>query len=187
MLWLGFTLMNLQQLRMLARVPIISAYDPRRESMLAYASPSNKIAIVIIGLVKQSIAQGQFRNSYHHFSTLAILTLLILYLKHPLVLFRRSLLPCKPIQKHLQSTSSFILVLGKANVKRAQSCIGGRQNLREYLFYLQLLVGFDTLTYRKRLQLIPYTCGLSRPFSGAVAGELQRGVNILVCACLLFH
>ena len=36
---------------MLARVPIISAYDPRRESMLAYASPSNKIAIVITGLV----------------------------------------------------------------------------------------------------------------------------------------
>ena len=37
--------------RMLARVPIISAYDPRRESMLAYASPSNRIAIVITGLV----------------------------------------------------------------------------------------------------------------------------------------
>ena len=36
---------------MLARVPIISAYDPSRESMLAYASPSNKIAIMIIGLV----------------------------------------------------------------------------------------------------------------------------------------
>ena len=36
---------------MLARVPIISSYDPRRESMLAYASPSNKIAIMITGLV----------------------------------------------------------------------------------------------------------------------------------------
>ena len=36
---------------MLARVPIISAYYPRRESMLAYASPSNKIAITITGLV----------------------------------------------------------------------------------------------------------------------------------------
>ena len=36
---------------MLARVPIISAYDPRRESMLAYASPSNKIAIIITDLV----------------------------------------------------------------------------------------------------------------------------------------
>ena len=45
--------------------------------------------------------------------------------------------------------SSFILVLGKANVKCAQSCIGGRQNLREYLFYIQLLVGFDTLIYQK--------------------------------------
>ena len=36
---------------MFARVPIISAYDPRRESMLAYASPSYKIAIMITGLV----------------------------------------------------------------------------------------------------------------------------------------
>ena len=183
----GFYLNDLQQLWMLARVPIISAYDPRRESMLAYASPSNRIAIVIAGLVTQSIAQGQFHNSYHHFSTLAIFTLLHLYLNSPQFIFTCSLLSCKPILSHLQSTSSFILVLGKANVKRAQSCIGGRQNLREYLFYLQLLVGFDTLTYRKRLQLIPYTCGLSRPFSGAVAGEQQRGVNILVCACLLYH
>ena len=33
--------------------------------------------------------------------------------------------------------------------------------MREYLFYLYLLVGFDNLTYQKRLQLIPYTCGLS--------------------------
>ena len=30
-----------------------------------------------------------------------------------------------------------------------------------YLSFPSLLVGFDTLTYRKRLQLIPYTCGLS--------------------------
>ena len=148
MLWLGFTLMNLQQLRMLTRDPIISAYDPSRESMLAYASPTK----LDIGLVKQSIAQGQFHNSYHHFSTLAIFTLLHLYLNSPYFLFMCSLLSCKPMQKHLQITSSFILVLGKANVKRAQSCICGRQNLREYLFYLQLLVGFDTLTYRKLLR-----------------------------------
>ena len=151
MLWLGFTLMNLYYLRMLARVPIISAYDPSRESMLAYASPSNRIAIVITGLVTQSIAQGQFHNSYHHFSTLSIFTSLHLYLNRPYFLFTCSLLSCKPILSHLQSTSSFILVLGKANVKRAQSRISGRQDLREYLFYLQLLIGFDTLTYQKLL------------------------------------
>ena len=45
---------------MLARVPIISAYDPRRESMLAYASPSNKITIVIIGLVIDSLGTNNF-------------------------------------------------------------------------------------------------------------------------------
>ena len=36
---------------------------------------------------------------------------------------------------------------------------------------LLLLVGFDTLIYQKGLRLIPYTCGSSRLFSGAVAGE----------------
>ena len=158
MLWLGFTLMNLQQLRMLARVPIISAYDPSRESMLAYASPSNKIAIMITGLVIDCLGTNNFLVTK---SSLLKLIQLCLYLNSPYFLFTCSLYSCKPIQKHLQSTSSFILVLGKANVKRAYSCIGGRQNLREYLFYLQLLVGFDTLIYRKRLQLIPYTCGLS--------------------------
>src|SRR3954466_9671014 len=37
--------------------------------------------------------------------------------------------------------------------------------------FLLLLVGFDTLTYQKELQLIPNTCGSSRLFSGAVAWE----------------
>ena len=175
MLWLDFTLMNLQQLRMLARVPIISAYDTSRESMLAYASPSNRIAIVITGLVTQSISEGQFDNSYHHFSTLAIFTLLLLYLNSPQFLFMCSLLSCKPILSHLQSTSSFILVLGKANVKCAQSCIGGRQNLREYLFYLQLLVGFDTLTYRKRLQRSPILVGYQDLFLASLTGSYSVG------------
>ena len=152
--------------------------------MLAYASPSYKIPIMITGLVIDCLGTNNFLMTK---SSLLKLTQLCLHLNNPYFLFTHSLLSCKPIQQHLQSPSSFILVLGKANIKRAQSCIGGRQNLREYLFYLQLLVGFDTLTYRKRLQLIPYTCGLSRPFFGVVAGEQQHGVNILVCACLLYH
>ena len=45
---------------MVARVPIISAYDPRRESMLAYASPSNRIAIVITGLVIDCLGTNKF-------------------------------------------------------------------------------------------------------------------------------
>ena len=55
---------------MLARVPIISAYDPRRESMLAYASPSYEIAMTTIGLVNNYL--GQFLTPIHHYSTLAI-------------------------------------------------------------------------------------------------------------------
>ena len=45
---------------MLARVPIISAYDPSREIMLAYASPSNKIAIMITGLVIDCLGINNF-------------------------------------------------------------------------------------------------------------------------------
>ena len=51
MLWLGFTIMNISSCGCLLIVPIISAYDLSRGSMLAYASPSNRIAIVITGLV----------------------------------------------------------------------------------------------------------------------------------------
>ena len=159
-----FYLNDLQQLRMLARVPIISAYDPSRESMLAYASPSNKIAIVTTGLVIDCLGTNNFLVTT---SSLLKLTYLFIYLNIPQFIFTCSLLSCKPIQQHLQSTSSFILVLGKANIKHAQSCIGGRQNLREYLFYLQLLIGFDTLTYRKLLRspilvVITFTDDLSR-------------------------
>ena len=43
--------------------------------------------------------------------------------------------------------------------------------LKTTCHFLLLLIVFDTLTYRKELQLIPYMCGSSRLFSGAVAGE----------------
>ena len=43
--------------------------------------------------------------------------------------------------------------------------------LKTTCHFLQLLIGFDTLTYRKELQLIPYTCGSSRLFYGIVAGS----------------
>ena len=45
---------------MLARVPIISAYDPSRESMLAHASPSYKIARMITGLVIDCLGTNNF-------------------------------------------------------------------------------------------------------------------------------
>ena len=45
---------------MLARVPIISAYDPSRESMLAHASPSYKIAIMVTGLVVDCLGTNNF-------------------------------------------------------------------------------------------------------------------------------
>ena len=45
---------------MLARVPIISAYDPSRESMLAYASPTNKIVIMITCLVIDCLGTNNF-------------------------------------------------------------------------------------------------------------------------------
>ena len=43
--------------------------------------------------------------------------------------------------------------------------------LKTTCHFLLILVGFDTLTYLKELQLIPYTCGSSRLFSGAVIRE----------------
>jgi len=49
---------------MLARVPIISAYDPSRESMLAYASSSYETAIVITGLVINFLGTNNCNSDY---------------------------------------------------------------------------------------------------------------------------
>ena len=69
---------------MLARVPIISAYDPRRESMLAYASPSNKIAIMITGLVIDCLGTNNFLITK---SSLLKLILVVSLPNQPLLLF----------------------------------------------------------------------------------------------------
>jgi hypothetical protein len=45
---------------MLARVPIKSVYDPSTEIMLAHASPSYKIAIMITGLVIDCLGTNNF-------------------------------------------------------------------------------------------------------------------------------
>ena len=68
---------------MLARVPIISAYDPRRESMLAYASPSNKIAIVITGLVNYQLPRDKLLSRDKKLSTKT--NLVVSLSKHPLL------------------------------------------------------------------------------------------------------
>ena len=65
---------------MLSRRPIISAYDPSRESMLAYASPSYRIAIVITGLVIDCLGTNKFLVTK---SSLVKLTSLLLYLNSP--------------------------------------------------------------------------------------------------------
>ena len=157
MLWLGFTLMNLQQLRTLARVAIISAYDPSRESMLAYASPSNKIAIMITGLVIDCLGTNNFLVTT---SSLLLLIQLLIYLNSPQFIFMCSLLSCKPSLSHLQSTSRFILVLGKANVKHAQSFYRWSIEL-EGIFVLPLALRWVRHSYLLKTVAIPYTCGLS--------------------------
>ena len=45
---------------LVVRVPIISAYDPSRESMLAHASPPYKIATMITGLLTDHLGTNVF-------------------------------------------------------------------------------------------------------------------------------
>ena len=78
---------------MLARVPIISAYDPSTESMLAHASPSYKIAIMITGLVIDCL--GTNHSLVLQKLSTKQLTFIILQVTHSFIIS--------------QSTSSFIL------------------------------------------------------------------------------
>ena len=59
---------------MLSRVPTTSAYDPSMESMLAHASPSNKIAVMITGLVIDCLGTNNFlvTTSFFTFTTLVV-------------------------------------------------------------------------------------------------------------------
>ena len=100
---------------MLARVPTISAYDPRRESMLAYASPSNEISIMITGLVIDCLGTNNFLVD----KKLSTKQLTLLSCKLLLVLFLLSTSSFILANQSYQLQNSFILVLGKVNVKRA--------------------------------------------------------------------
>ena len=51
------------------------------------------------------------------------------------------------------------------------SVLADKTLLKTDCHFLLLLIGFDTLTYRKDLQLIPYTCGSSRLFSALLPGS----------------
>ena len=83
---------------MLAMGPIMSAHDPSRETMLAHASPPYKIARMITGTCYRLLGTNDFLVDKSYPILLTCNLFVVLF---------------------LQSTSSFILVLGKANIKCA--------------------------------------------------------------------
>ena len=84
--------------------------------MLAYASPSNKIAIVITGLVIDCLGTNNFLVTKKR-STKT--NLVVSLSKQPLAIIYMLFIILQTYTQHLQSTSTFILILGKANVKCA--------------------------------------------------------------------
>ena len=66
---------------MLARVPIISAYDPSRESMLAHASPSYKITRMISGTCYR-LPRDNFTNPTTTFPHSLYLLFVLLFKQH---------------------------------------------------------------------------------------------------------
>ena len=96
---------------MLARVPIISAYDPSRESMLAHSSPSYKNATMITGLVIDYLETNDFLVDKNYVLILSCILLIVLFLQSTYSFILANL--------SFRLPNSFILVLGKANVKCA--------------------------------------------------------------------
>ena len=79
-------------------------------------------------------------------------------------------LPCCILVTIIVTCSLQIILLSNYSLLTI-SALADITLLKNTCHFLLLLIGFDTLTYRKELQLIPYTCGSSRLFSGAVVGE----------------
>ena len=88
----------------------------------------------------------------------------------PALCLKRIGLPCCTFVTHIV-TCSLHLSCYQTTPLLTISALADTTLLKTTCHFLLLLVGFDTLTYQKELQLIPYTCGSSRLFSGAVAGE----------------
>ena len=96
---------------MLARVPIISAYDPSRETILAHASPSHKITRMITGLVIDCLGTNDFLVDKSY--------LLLLPCNLLVVLFSQSTSSFILANLSYHLPNSFTLVLDKANIKCA--------------------------------------------------------------------
>ena len=61
----------------------------------------------------------------------------------------------------LSSLARYKLSCNETTLLLTISALADITLLKTTCHFLLLLVGFDTLTYRKDLELIPYTCGLS--------------------------
>ena len=152
---------------MLARVPILRAYDPRRESMFSYASPSNKIAIMITGLVIDCLGTNNFLVTK---TTLLKLT----WQQFPCVLGSAShyirarpglsfatkrigtpfctlftFVTCYPLQITLSQNYRLPII----------SVLAENTLLKTACHFLLLLIGFDTLNYRKDYDRSPILVG----------------------------
>ena len=87
----------------------------------------------------------------------------------PVLCLKRIGLPCCILFTITVTCSLQIILLSNYRLPTI-SVLAENTLLKTTCHFLLLLVGFDTLTYRKELQFIPYTCGSSRLFYGAVAG-----------------
>ena len=88
----------------------------------------------------------------------------------PVLCLKRIGLPCCNFVA-ITVTCSLQIILLSNSLLLTVSALADIILLKTTCYFLLLLVGFDTLTYRKEIQLILYTCGSSRLFSGAVARE----------------
>ena len=88
----------------------------------------------------------------------------------PVLCLKRIGLPCCILVTIIVTCSLQITLLSNYSLLTI-SALADTTLLKTTCHFLLLLVGFDTLTYKKELQLIPYTCGSSRLFSSTVSGE----------------
>ena len=166
MLWLDFILILFSQLQMLARGLIIS-----RRFVQVRITPKHRSTHIPNYQSTEHESNQHDESDQMKFPCTLKNTLLIIRNRFGLSFATKGLGYLTTYYLPLPLLAHYELSCFETTPLLTISALADINLLKTTCHFFLLLIGFDTLTYLKGLQLNPYTRGSSRQFFGAVAGE----------------
>ena len=168
MLWLEFILILFSQLWMLARGLIIS-----RSFVQVRTTPKHRSTHISNYQSKEHKSNQHDESDQMKFPCTLNNALLILRDRFVLSFSSKGLDYLDALLLLLSLLACYKLSCYQTTLLLTISALADITLLKTTCHFLLLLIGFDTLTYRKELHLIPYTCGSSLQCSTATEQALH--------------